>query len=227
FKESILNKSIEAFSQGGDGVLRYQGRLCVPDVGLPRTRRQHDSIWVIVDRMTKSAHFIHVKSSFMAKDYAKLYSKEIQGLGTNVKLSTAFNHQTDSQAEHTIQTLEHMLRACVIDFKGNWDDYLPLIEFSFNNSYHTSIAMAPFEALYGRRCRSPVGWFEVGEVSLLGPKLVHMAIEKICLIRERLKTGQSRQKFYVDVRRRDLEFKVANFVYLKISPMKGVMRFGK
>jgi len=153
-------------------------------VGLPRTRRQHDSIWVIVDRFTKSAHFFPVKVSYSAKDYAKLYIKEIvklhgsplsiisnrgaqvishfwrsfqSGLGTQVKLSTAFHPQTDGQAERTIQTLEDMLRACVIDFKGNWDDHLPLIEFSYNNSYHSSIAMAPFEALYGRRCRSPIG----------------------------------------------------------------------
>ncbi|WMV24814.1 hypothetical protein MTR67_018199 [Solanum verrucosum] len=115
-------------------------------VGLPRTRRKHNSIWVIVDRMTKSAHFFPVKTSFTAEDYAKLYIKEIK----------------DGQAEHTIQTLEDMLRACVIDFKVNSDDHLPLIEFSYNNSYHSSIAMALFKGLYGRRCRSPVGWFEVG-----------------------------------------------------------------
>ncbi|WMV18820.1 hypothetical protein MTR67_012205 [Solanum verrucosum] len=141
-------------------------------VGLPRTRRQHDSIWVIVDRLTKSAHFLPVKVSYSAEDYAKLYIKEIvnlhgaplsiisdrgaqftsyfwrsfqSGLGTQVKLSTAFHPQTDGQAERTIQTLEDMLRACVIDFKGNWDYHLPLIEFSYNNSYHSSIAMAPFE----------------------------------------------------------------------------------
>ncbi|WMV37963.1 hypothetical protein MTR67_031348 [Solanum verrucosum] len=123
-------------------------------VGLPRTRRQHDSIWVIVDRLTKSVYFLPVKVSYSAEDYAKLYIKEISGLGTQVKLSTAFHPQMDSQAERTIQTLVDMLRACVIDFKGSWDDHLPLINFSYNNSYHSSIAMAPFEALYGRRCRS-------------------------------------------------------------------------
>ncbi|WMV50576.1 hypothetical protein MTR67_043961 [Solanum verrucosum] len=87
--------------------------------------------------------------------------------------------------------------------------------------------MAPFEALYDRRCRSPIGWFEVGEVALIGHEFVHEAIEKVRPIRERLKTTQSQQKSYVDVRRRDLEFEVHNWVYLKISPMKGVMRFGK
>ncbi|WMV49970.1 hypothetical protein MTR67_043355 [Solanum verrucosum] len=97
------------------------------------------------------------------------------------------------QAERTIQTLEDMLRACVIDFKGNWDEHLPLIEFSYNNSYHSSIAMAPFEELYGRRRQSPVGWFEVGEFSLLGPEVVYEATEKVQLIRDRLKIAHSRQ----------------------------------
>jgi len=87
--------------------------------------------------------------------------------------------------------------------------------------------MSPFEALYGRRCKPPVGWFEVGEVALLGPDLVMDALEKVKMIRERLRTAQSRQKSYADVRRRDLEFKVGDWVYLKVSPMKGVVRFGK
>ena len=93
-----------------------------------------------------------------------------KSLGTQVKLSTAFHPQTDGQSEHTIQTLEDMLRACMIDFRGNWDDHLPLIEFSYNNSYHSTIGMTPLEALYGRRCGYPVGWFEVAESSILGQK---------------------------------------------------------
>jgi len=123
--------------------------------------------------------------------------------------------------------LEDMLRACILDFKGNWDDHLALIEFAYNNSYHSSIKMAPYEALYGRRCRSPVGWFEVGETELYGPDLIHQAIEKVKVIQERLRMAQSRQKSYSDVRRCDLEFEVGDWVFLKISPMKGVMRFGK
>ena len=142
-------------------------------------------------------------------------------------MSTTFHPQTDGQAERTIQTLEDMLRVCVIDFQGSWDENLPLIEFAYNNSYHASIEMAPFEALYGRKCRSPVGWFEVGEIALIGPDLVFEAMEKVRLIRERLKSAQSRQKSYSDNRRKDIEFEVNDWVYLKISPMKGVMRFGK
>src|SRR5687767_4051375 len=127
-----------------------------------------------------------------------------KGLGTKVKLSTTFHPQTDGQAERTIQTLEDMLRACVIDFQGSWDEHLPLIEFAYNNSYHASIQMAPFEALYGRKCRSPVGWFEVGEIALIGRDLVFEAMEKVRLIRERLKSSQSRQKSYSDNRRKDI-----------------------
>ena len=107
-------------------------------------------------------------------------------------MSTAFHPQTDGQAERTIQTLEDMLRACVLEFKGNWDDHLPLIEFAYNNSFHTSIGMAPFKALYGRRCRSPIGWFELGEMAFVGPNLVVEAMEKLKFIRERLRTSQSR-----------------------------------
>ncbi|WMV33596.1 hypothetical protein MTR67_026981 [Solanum verrucosum] len=178
-------------------------------------------------------------------------------LGSKVNLSTVFHPQTDGQAERTIQTLEDVLRACVIDFKSNWDDHLPLIEFAYNNTYHSSIQMAPYEALYKRRCRSHIGWFQVGEcntpysnqaknadfeklqvqptvchpltVGLIGPDLVHQAIEKVKVkvIQERLKTAQSRQKSYTDVRKRELEFEVNDWVYLKVSPMKRVMRFGK
>ncbi|XP_075083657.1 uncharacterized protein LOC142167390 [Nicotiana tabacum] len=120
-----------------------------------------------------------------------------------------------------------MLRACAIDFGGHWDDQLPLAEFAYNNSYRSSIQMAPFEALYGRKCRSPVGWFEHGEAQLLDPNLVQQALEKVTLIRERLRTAQSRQTTYADKRVRDLEFMKGEKVFLKVSSMKGVMRFGR
>ena len=93
-------------------------------------------------------------------------------LGTKLDLNTAFHPQSDGQTEKTIQTLENMLRACAMDMKGNWDDHLPLIEFAYNNNYHSSIHMAPYEALYGRKCRSPICWEEVGERKLLGSELV-------------------------------------------------------
>ncbi|WMV41903.1 hypothetical protein MTR67_035288 [Solanum verrucosum] len=114
-----------------------------------------------------------------------------KGLGTKVNLRTSFHPLMDGQAECTIQTLEDMLRACVIDFKGSWDDHLPPIEFAFNNSYHSSIQMAPYEALCGHRFRSPVCWFEVGEESLIRQNSAHDAVEKVQLIRDRLKTTKS------------------------------------
>ena len=144
-----------------------------------------------------------------------------------MKLSTAFHPQTDGQAMRTIQTLEYMLRDCVIDFKSNWDDQISLIELSYNNSQHLNISTAPFEALNGRRCSSPVGWFEVGESSLLGPEIIYEASEKVWMIRDRFKTAYNWQKSYADNIRKDLEFEVGDWVYLKISPMKEVMRFGK
>ncbi|KAL6186072.1 hypothetical protein ACLB2K_042194 [Fragaria x ananassa] len=120
-----------------------------------------------------------------------------------------------------------MLRACAMQFRGSWDKNLSLMEFAYNNSFHSSIGMAPFEALYGRQCRTPLCWNEVGEKELCGPELIHVTNEKIKVVRDRLKTAQSRQKSYADVRRRDLEFQVGDWVFLKLSPWKGVVRFGK
>ncbi|KAH0689070.1 hypothetical protein KY289_016428 [Solanum tuberosum] len=263
-KGAVHNQRVDVFSQGGDGVLRYQGRLCVPNVdelrqhilaeahnsrysihpgatkmyrdlrevywwngmkkdiadfvakcpncqqvkvdhqkprgmtqeidiptwkwelinmdfitGLPCTRRQHDSIWVIVDRVTKSSRFLVIKTTNSAEDYTKIYINEV----VRFNLSTTFHPQTDGQAERTIKTLEDMLISCVIDFKG--------------------------------------------EAALIRPDSVLDVMEKVQLIRDRLKTAQSRQKSYSDVRRRELEFQVDDWVFLQVSPMKGVMRFGK
>ncbi|KAF5801008.1 putative nucleotidyltransferase, Ribonuclease H [Helianthus annuus] len=221
---------------------------------LPKTRKGNDTIWVIVDRLTKSAHFLPIKETYSSDMLAQLYVDKIvalhgipvsiisdrdtrytshfwksfqQSLGTRLNFSTAYHPQTDGQSERTIQTLEDMLRACAIDLGGNWDKNLPLIEFSYNNSYHTSIKAAPFEALYGRKCRSPVCWAEVGEVQLSGPEIVFQTTDKIVQIRERLKAARDRQKSYADPKRKDLHFEVGEKVLLKVSPWKGVMRFGK
>ena len=148
-------------------------------------------------------------------------------MGTKLQFSTAFHPQTDGQTERTIQTLEDMIRACVMDFGGSWDDHLPLVEFSYNNSYHSSIQMAPYEALYGRKCRSPLYWEDLGENRILGPDLLEATKAKVRLIQERVKAAQSRQKAYADHRRRELEFEKGDYVFLRISPMKGVFRFGK
>ncbi|GKA90057.1 putative reverse transcriptase domain-containing protein [Tanacetum coccineum] len=126
-----------------------------------------------------------------------------KALGTRLDMSTTYHPQTDGQSERTIQTLEDMLRACVLDFGGSWDVHLPLVEFSYNNRYHSSVRCAPFEALYGRKCRSPIMWAEVGEAA------------------------RDHQKSYADKRRKPLEFSVGDYVLLKVSPWKGMVRFGK
>ncbi|GJR97698.1 reverse transcriptase domain-containing protein [Tanacetum coccineum] len=221
---------------------------------LPRSKNGHDTIWVIVDRLTKSAHFLAIREDYSTERLARIYIDEIvarhgvpvsiisdrdgrftsrcwqtvqKALGTRLDMSTAYHPQTDGQSERTIQTLEDMLRACVIDFGGSWDVHLPLAEFSYNNSYHSSIRCAPFEALYGRKCRSPVLWAEIGESSLIGPELVQETTDKVVLIKEKLKAARDRQKSYADNRRKPLEFEVGDRVMLKVSPWKGVIRFGK
>nr|GFA44124.1 putative reverse transcriptase domain-containing protein [Tanacetum cinerariifolium] len=200
---------------------------------LPRTQSGYDSIWVIVDGLTKSAHFIPVNEKFKTKKLPRLYLKEIvckhgvpvsiisdrdlifasrfwrslqESLGTNLDMSTTYHPQTDGQSKGTIQTLEDMLRAYVIDFGSGWDKHLHLAEFSYNNSYHANIKAAPFEALYGRKCRSPVCWSEVEDAQLTGPELIRETTKMIVQIKNRLLAARSRQKSYADVRRKPLEF---------------------
>nr|GEV36527.1 putative reverse transcriptase domain-containing protein [Tanacetum cinerariifolium] len=149
-----------------------------------------------------------------------------EALGTRLDMSTAYHPETDGQSERTIQTPKDMLRACVINFGGSWDRHFPLVEFSYNNIYHASIKAASFEALYGQKCRSPVCWSEVGDNQLTGLELIRETNEKIVQIKNRFLTACSRQKSYVDVRCRLLEFDVGDKVMLKVSPWKGVIRFG-
>jgi hypothetical protein len=119
-----------------------------------------------------------------------------------------------------------MLRACAIDYDKNWDMYLSLAEFAYNNSYQSSLKMAPFEALYGRRCQTHLNWSLPGEREIFGPDLVSEAERKVKLIRKNLEAAQARKKSYHDKRRKPLQFEVGDFVYLKVSPTKGVQRFG-
>ncbi|GKD10672.1 putative reverse transcriptase domain-containing protein [Tanacetum coccineum] len=190
---------------------------------LPRTSSGHDTIWVIVDRLTKSAHFLPMREDYKMDRLARLYLNEIvarhgvpisiisdrdsrftsrfwqsmqEALGTRLDMSTTYHPQTD-------------------------------VEFSFNNSYHSSVRCAPFDALYGRKCRSPIMWAEVGEGQLTGPELVQETTEKISQIKDRLKAARDRQKSYADKRRKPLEFSVGDYVLLKVSPWKGVVRFRK
>ncbi|GJU80417.1 putative reverse transcriptase domain-containing protein [Tanacetum coccineum] len=153
-----------------------------------------------------------------------------KALGTNLDMSTAYRPQTDGQSKRTIvtiQMLEDMLRAYVIDFGSSWDRHLPLVEFSYNNSYHASIKAAPYEALYGRKFRSLVCWSEVGDSQLIGPKLIRDMTEKIVQIKNRLLAARSRQKSYTYKRAKPLEFEVGDKVLLKVSPWKGAVHFRK
>nr|GFB95642.1 putative reverse transcriptase domain, ribonuclease H-like domain, aspartic peptidase domain protein [Tanacetum cinerariifolium] len=160
--------------------------------------------------------------------FASRFWRTLQkALGTCLDMSTAFHPETDEQSERTIQTLEDMLRACVIDFGKGWVNHFPLVEFSYNNSYHASIKAAPFEALYGRKCRSPVCWNEVEEFHLTGPEIVQETTEKIVQIKQRIQAARDRQKSYADLKRKPMEFQVGDKVMLKVSPWKGVVRFGK
>ncbi|GJV56522.1 reverse transcriptase domain-containing protein [Tanacetum coccineum] len=194
---------------------------------LPRTSSGHDTIWVIMDQLTKSAHFLPMHEDYKMERLARLYLNEIvarhgvpiliisdhdsrftsrfwqsmqEALGTRLDMSMAYHHQNDGQSERTIQTLEDMLRA---------------------------VRCAPFEALYGRKCRSPILWVEVGEGQLIGPELVQETTEKISQIKDRLKAVRDCQKSYTNKRRKPLEFSIGDYVLLKVSPWKGVVRFGK
>nr|GEX33845.1 reverse transcriptase domain-containing protein [Tanacetum cinerariifolium] len=152
---------------------------------------------------------------------------EYTNRSTRLDMSTAYHPKTDGQNKRTIQTFEDMLRACVIDFRNGWERHLSLVEFSYNNSYHASIKAAPFEALYGQKCRSPVCWAEVGDAQLTGPELIHETTKKIVQIKQRNQAARDFQKSYANVRHKPLEFQVGDRVMLKVSHWKGVVRFGK
>ncbi|GKA45467.1 reverse transcriptase domain-containing protein [Tanacetum coccineum] len=133
-------------------------------------------------------------------------------------MSTAYHPEINGQSESTIQTLEEMLRACVIDFGKGWVKHFALAEFLYNNSYHASIKAAPYEALYGRKCRSPVCWAEVGEAQLTGPEMIQETTKKIVLIKQKIQAAQDRQKSYANLKRNPMEFEVGDRVMLKVSP---------
>jgi hypothetical protein len=200
-------------------------------VCLPNTSRHHDSIWVIVDRLTKTAHFLPIHTTHKIEKYAEIYMDQIvrlhgilrtivsdrgelfvarfweqlqESLGTTVIRSSAYHPQTDGQTERVNQILEDVLRACVLHYGKNWDKCLSLAEFSYNNSYQSSLKMAPFEVLYGRRCRTPLNWSQAGEREIFGTDLVLEAENKVRVIKKNLEAAQARQKSYHDKRRKPL-----------------------
>ncbi|CAN6727007.1 unnamed protein product [Malus baccata var. baccata] len=201
---------------------------------LPRTRNGYDGVWVIVDRLTKSAHFIPVREKYSLNKLAELFITKIvkyhgipEALGTRLLYSTAYHPQTYGQSERTIQTLEDMLRSSVMQFGDDWHAKLDLMEFAYNNNYNSSIGMAPFEALYGKSCRTPLCWSEVGERVLVGPEIVEETTQNVQVIKSNLKVAQDQQKSLADRHATDRVYKVNDWVFLKLSPWKGVVRFGK
>ena len=188
-----------------------------------RGSRGYDGIWVIVDRLTKSAHFLPIKMTWPMSKLATLFVQQIvklhgvssvilsdrdgrftshfwrsvhESMGTRLHFSTAFHPQTDGQSERTIQTLEDLLRACVLDWGTDWVRHLPLVEFAYNNSYHSSIGRAPYEALYGRRCRTPLCWDDPAEMNGTSTNLVQETVDQIVRILEHMRISQDRQMKY-------------------------------
>jgi hypothetical protein len=147
-------------------------------------------------------------------------------LGTHLNFSSAYHPRTDGQSERTNQILEDMLRVCALQDKLGWDKRLPYAEFSYNNSYQASLKLSPFQALCGRNCQTLLHWDQPGERQVFRPHILLEAEGNIRMVRENLKTAQSRQRSYVDTRRREMSFKVGDYVYLKVSPIRGIKRFG-
>nr|GEY83789.1 retrotransposon protein, putative, Ty3-gypsy subclass [Tanacetum cinerariifolium] len=243
--QNMKNGMQEEFWVDEHGVISYGNRLCVPDVSSLRD--------AVLSEAHSSPFFIHPGSTKMYKDlkqnfwwngmkqdvaskgtqlasWQRSFSKRLFGYmnawGTRLKFSTAFHPQTYGQTERTIQTLEDMLRSCALEWTGNWDEYLCFVEFAYNNSWHASIKGAPFELLYGRKCRAPICWNKVRERVIEGPELVKVTNEKVVIAKEKLKEALSQQKSYVGRHRRALEFKSGDRVFFKVSPCRGVQRFG-
>ena len=173
------------------------------------------SAWSSEDHLDRGTHFT-----------SKFWNKLHEPLGTRLEFSTSFHPQTDGQTKRVNRILEDMLRACALDYGSSWDDILPYPEFSYNNSYQASLKMAPFEALYGRRCRTPLLWDEVGGRQLFGPDLIKESEEKVKLIHDRLKIAQSRQKSYADSKRKEVIYEIGDRAYLRATPLRGVKQSG-
>nr|GFB71794.1 putative reverse transcriptase domain, ribonuclease H-like domain, aspartic peptidase domain protein [Tanacetum cinerariifolium] len=183
---------------------------------LPKSLQGYDTIWVIVDQLTKSAIFTPIRETDLMDKLARIYLKEVV---TRHGIPVSIISDRDPRfASNFWRSLQNAL---------GWVNHLPLVEFSYDNSHHANIKAAPFEALYGRKCRSPVCWTKVGEAQILGPEITQETIENIVQIKQRMQAARDRQKSYADLKRKPMEFQVGDKVMLKVSPWKGVVRFGK
>jgi hypothetical protein len=221
--------------------------------GLSRTVCQKDAIWVIIDRLTKLVHFIPISEKDPLEKLSKIYVEEIVRLhgvptsivsdrdprftlkfweqmqkqfGTTLRFNTTAHPQTDGESERVIQILEDMLRACALDFRNKWVDNMAYAEFAYNNSFQSSIGIAPFEVLYGRKCQLPLYWGKLGRDQPMSETLdLDETQQRVQLIKDRLLTAQSRQKSYVDCQRRELEFSEGELVFLKLTPRRSVGKY--
>jgi hypothetical protein len=221
--------------------------------GLPRTSKQHDSIMVVVDKLTKAAHFIPLKTTHRAADVADIFLKEVarlhgipktivsdrdpkftsnfwrglfKGFRTNLNFSTTYHPESDGQTERVNRVIEDMLRMYVMDKPSRWEDYLHLVEFAYNNGYHASLKMSPFEALYGRKCNTPVSWDNPADRVVVGPELLKEMEDQMIKIKQNLKAAQDRQKSYADSNRTHREFKVGDHVFLKVKTNRSSLKLG-
>jgi hypothetical protein len=155
----------------------------------------------------------------------RFWKNFLENMDTKLKFSSAYHPHTDGQTKRTNQVLEDMLRACALQHSSSWDKSLPYAEFSYNTSYQSSLKMSPFEALYGKKCRTPLYWDQTGGRQFFGPELIQEAEEQVHIIRENLRVAQTKHKSYADNRRRPLEFEEGDHVYLKMSSLCGMRRF--
>ncbi|GJZ28517.1 putative reverse transcriptase domain-containing protein [Tanacetum coccineum] len=189
---------------------------------LPKTANGYDTIWVIFDRLTKSAHFLPMRENDPMEKLMKLYMKEVV---TRHGVPVSIISDRDGRFTSLFWQALHKALGTRLDMSTTYHPETD--KFSYNNSYHTSIKAAPFEALYGRKCRSPVCWAEVGDAQLTGPTIIHETTEKIVQIKSRIQAAHDRQKSYANIRRKPMVFQVGDKVMLKVSLWKGVVRFGK
>nr|AAK52169.1 putative polyprotein [Oryza sativa Japonica Group]AAN64470.1 putative polyprotein [Oryza sativa Japonica Group] len=210
-KKNMRRGKAIGFLEDEQGTVWLDERICVPD--------NKDLKDVILKEAHDTLYSIHPGSTKMHQDLKERF------WWASMKHEIAEYVATDGQTERVNQILEDMLRACALDFGGSWDKNLPYAEFSYNNSYQASLQMAPYEALYGRKCRTPLLWDQTGERQVFGMDILREAEEKVKIIQERLRVAQSRHKSYADNRRRDLSFDEGDYVYLCVTPLRGVHRF--
>jgi hypothetical protein len=219
--------------------------------GLPTSTKQNDSIMVVVDKLRNYAHFIPVKSTCKAIDISQVFMQEIfrlhgmtkeivsdrdtkftsnfwkslmAGLETKLFFSTAYHPQTDRQIERVNQILEDVLRMHVMHQPNKWEDYLPLVEFAYNNGYQASLKMSPFEVLYGRLCNTPVSWNNPVKKMSFGPDMLKEMEQQVTQIKQNLKVAQNRQKSYADQKRTPTEFKTGDHIYLRVRLRKSSLK---